>query len=296
MIAIPLIASFASGAVGAVVAGTAGFAAYASVAGAVLSTVGALTGDKDMQKLGMFAGLAGGIANIASSATDASSALANGADPFGSNAASIADAGAAAGGVEAAANLASSATDPTSALAGGADPFGSNAASIADAGQAAAGIAPDAAFGAAGTVPTPMDATSMLAAPTGDAAANTFSATGTPMLGNAPNPYESASSMPGSEIYNATNPAVSSLQQAAADHGVTWNDIQNLYEKAATGVKGVGKWMNQNQELTKFGLNMVQGAYGPQAEQIDWNKSIYNRNRANLNAPVKLQFNTKPGG
>ena len=47
---------------------------------------------------------------------------------------------------------------------------------------------------------------------------------------------------------------------------------------------------------SKAGLDMVSGMYGPQAEKMDFEKSIYARNLANLNNPIKLQFNSKPGG
>ncbi len=137
--AIPIIAAFASGAVGAVVAGTASLAAYASVAGAVLTGVGALTGSKDLMKIGAVLSIGGGLASLATGASAAggAAAAAEGASYGGASAAEAAamtdalggaaDATSGLGAAEQAASL-SSATPIQGAMTGAAptapvDPF-----------------------------------------------------------------------------------------------------------------------------------------------------------------------------
>jgi hypothetical protein len=62
---IPVVAAWAgaAGAVGAIAAGTATFASYLAVAGAALTTIGAVTGKKDLMKIGGFMSLGGALAN-----------------------------------------------------------------------------------------------------------------------------------------------------------------------------------------------------------------------------------------
>lgn len=78
-VVIPVIASFAAGAAGVAAVGAATtavglVAAYATVAGAVLSGIGAVTGKKDLIKIGGIMSLAGGVGTWATNASTASSA------------------------------------------------------------------------------------------------------------------------------------------------------------------------------------------------------------------------------
>jgi hypothetical protein len=80
-VVVPLVAAFASGAaaVGTIAAATTTLglvAGYASLAGAVLTGVGAITGKKDLMKVGGILSLAGGIGSLANSAMNGASSAA----------------------------------------------------------------------------------------------------------------------------------------------------------------------------------------------------------------------------
>lgn len=262
MFAIPIVAAFASGAVGAVVAGTAGFAAYASVAGAVLSGVGALTGSKDVSRLGAVLSIGGGIAGALGGT---SGAVASGVAESAGGFEGIGSVGAENMGAQAIEKMAETGSQ---SLAG----QGASAAMepAIDGGMQAAGdsiYAKNAAQQAQGlakqfqTAPT-------VQAPTSAAA-------------------------PQDSLTQALQPKPQgTLEQAASN--MTTDQVQSWYDKALNAMKGVGKFAQQNPELLKIGGNMLSSMYGPQAERLDMEKSLMERARANLNAPIRLKYT--PGG
>lgn len=69
--------------------------------------------------------------------------------------------------------------------------------------------------------------------------------------------------------------------------GSAWDKTKNL-------AGGAGDFVKQNPELVKLGAGVVQGLYGPEAEQMDWQRSILQRRLRNLNSPVRLA--NSPGG
>ena len=81
-------------------------------------------------------------------------------------------------------------------------------------------------------------------------------------------------------------PSTPQVPPSVADgaRGLTQNDLTAFWEK----LKGAGKWMGQNPELLKVGGSVLESMYGPQAEQLDYQKSLMERARANLNNPIKL--------
>jgi hypothetical protein len=70
------------------------------------------------------------------------------------------------------------------------------------------------------------------------------------------------------------------------------SEFQSLVKRAAqktgSALQGVGKFVADNKELVKMGGEALGAMYGPEAEQMDFRKSIYNRQIANLNNPVRL--------
>ena len=73
-VALPVIASFYAAGTAVAAAGTLAAAmgtvsGFLSIAGAALTGIGALTGEKDLQKIGGLMSLGGGLANMASAAT-----------------------------------------------------------------------------------------------------------------------------------------------------------------------------------------------------------------------------------
>jgi hypothetical protein len=250
--AIPVIAAFASGAAGAVIAGTATFVQFATVAGAVLSGVGALTGEKDLMKIGAVmsigGALAGGLSSLAGTEAASAGAAAGGAGEVVSRAADSQAANAALGMDAAGASTAEAATAPvTSAAPGG--------ASLMDRAAQAPGA------GAAGTA-------------AGEAATSPLT--------------QAAPIQPATPV--GFNLVDGKLVEAA--QGLTSNDLSSWWEKARRTGSGVAAWMEKNPNLMKVGGEMLSAMYGPQAEQMDFQKSLYERSRANLNSPISMRYKT----
>ena len=257
---VPIVAAFASGAVGAVVAGTAGLAAYATVAGAVLTGVGALTGKKDLMKIGGVLSLAGGVATAFGGASSAASAVGDVANSAAETAASAA--------APAAADAASTAASDAAASAA------TNGGDI--------GVMSDGTLqSASGSVqPPPQAAPSSLA----DLAAQ-------------PQAASAGSGQAAQFATQATTtaPTVDTTSRVAdMAKGITSNDLSTWWEKAKAMGSKVGDYVEKHPALLTTAGSMLSSMYGPQAEKMDFEKSMYARAQANLNSPVKMMYN--PGG
>lgn len=256
-VAIPVIAAW--GAVGAAAGGltlasvgalaTASLAGFLSVAGAALTTIGAITKKQDLMKIGGFMSLAGGIGTAVGAASAATAPATAGV--------SAGEAAAATAGTEAAT---AAAAQPTVAaaqnlgvgveaeLAKAAGSYGSQAPLLGRAGE----LASSSFSMIPGTTPTmPLDAIS----------------------GLQPNVFADQLATGAAGIQGQ-----SQLQTLLAAAG----------KKAGTALKGVGTFMKDNPELVKIGGSALSSMYGPEAEQFDFNKSIYERRMRNLNTPVRL--------
>ncbi len=230
---------------------------FLSIAGAALTTIGAVTGEKDLLKVGGLMSLGGGI-------------------------------GTALGGASAGASAASGAGEVLSG--GGA--LGTNVTpSLLD----GAGVAFDAGGG-------------LLETAAADAIAQTAAQTGSLMVDGAGSILGSASDALGSSsIWDRVKGAVSSqdaptpgvvqssvdpLSQRAAQAGLDQNSLQGYLksgmDKAGSALGKTADFMSKNKELVNMGGSVLESMYGPEAEMIDWKKSIYNRQMRNLNRPVKL--------
>jgi hypothetical protein len=136
--------------------------------------------------------------------------------------------------------------------------------------------------------------------------------TQTPQSGGLADLLSGPAKAPTSGVYGAmpaTNAPTGSLLEQAA-RGLTQQDItaaakqqavkQSLWEQTFGGVKdaakGLGQFTRENPELVNIASQAIQGAYGPQAEEMDYRRSLYERSRANLNAPVRLKYQPTPGG
>jgi hypothetical protein len=258
--AIPVIAAFGSGAVGAVVAGTATFAQFATVAGAIMSGVGALTGSESLSKIGAVLSVGGVIGGAIAGAGSAAAAAGGEGAFLGEGVPSGVPAwdGAAGGaGVsEAGAAGAGAFTQPVVPGAEGADAVGPFEN-------------PDSIMARAAQAKVPGAPDSSLAG------------------GNATAPI-TAEPAPVANV-------ISDGKLAEAAKGLTAQDLSTWWQKAQAMGKGVGEFINKNPGLTYLGGQMLSSMYGPEAEQMDFQKGIYERRIRNLNSPVRLAY-TPPGG
>lgn len=274
-VAIPIINAFATIATaGSVAAAVGTVGGFLSVAGGVLAGVGALTGNKDLARLGGLMALGSGIANLAGAASGA---------------------GAAAGGAEAAAEEAAKSAFRTSELtAAQTAPELATAAPSLELGQAVA------AAGDSGTS-TLMQAAEARAggslAPVGSATPTAPAAAAAEGVSTAP--LNTGQAMAGPDVSAtpsgplgqpadiAATPSASP-QVANAGQNMTQNDLQKYlsqaWDRTQSLLKNTSGFLRDNKEL----VSIVGNAFSPQAEQLDWQKSLYNRRRASLNSPIAL--------
>lgn len=268
--AVPVIAAFAAAApaVSAVIAGTAGFAAYATVAGAVLTGVGALTGKKDLMKIGSVMTLGGGLATAAGIGAGADMGIGSmGAGGMGAQAIE----NAASGGLADAAGAAAVSQVPELAMDGAAASASGAGADAAQ--QAAASVAK---AQAAATPPV-----------------TNLAGMAEKMAPQAP----AAGGMTGEFATQGTTaaPVAATSRLAEMSKGITSSDLSSWWDRAKAAGSGVANFMEKNPNLMKVGGDMLSSMYGPAAEKLDWDKSLYERGRRNLNSPVAMTY-TRTGG
>lgn len=294
MFALPIVTgAFATG-VAAIAAGTATFAAYATVAGTVLGGIGLLTDNKDISRLGGVLSLAGGLAD---------SGMFGGGDAGGAAAESAAKESFRTSELLADKAAEASGTGGMDFMAGqGASGVANGASANFDAGQAVRDFGSDAinpgaqqtagngslwdkAQGMAGN--NGAESSLLGANPTN---VNPLSTDPTGALGGG---YENANPYVQQQIQTAGK--TSAMQRAASE--TTGNDVSSYIKKAlkansAPGgsTTGLGAWVRDNKELVSLGGQMLQGMYGPQAEELDYYKKIAERRRANLNSPVRVAY------
>lgn len=254
-VVVPLVASFASvaggvAALGAATTAIGTFAAYASIAGGVLMGVGAVTGKQDLMKVGGILGLAGGIGSALSSS--AGEAAVTGVAESASE--------------DAATNLASSAAESSVGAEGSAAFMGPPSD------LSGSFVGPSADL----SVPLSQRAAEVATTPAGTGAAGESLADKAVMQAADVNPLDQRLA-----AGTARTPGVPDAVTRAAN-GLTQQDLQAFWEK----LKGAGEWLNKNPALLTVGGEMVKGMQ--QADQLDYQRSLIDRARANLNNPIKL--------
>jgi hypothetical protein len=284
-VVVPIVAAFASGAAGvaaitAVGATALGVAAgYAMVAGAVLTGVGAITGKKDLMKIGGILSMAGGVGSlINSAATSAASAAAT----------------------EAASSAA------TDAFVGNAAEWGAGQASqglVAEAAlngstQAAQLAATEAASGAAGSLGASAASSTApsLAAQYGDYAGTLANTNGNTMaLQQAVTKAGVNSADVGSTL---ATPAAAEPTSFMSELGTNLKDgMSSMGSSLKEGFSGgnVSKFLKDNKELVKVGGDMLSGAFGPESEmvelkrrQLESEENARNFGLGNINRPTLI--------
>lgn len=85
-------------------------------------------------------------------------------------------------------------------------------------------------------------------------------------------------------------PALDPVAQAGAgmDSSTMQSILGSAWDKTKTIAGGVGQFVKDNKELVQLGSGMLQGMYGPEAEQMDWRRSIMARRLRNMNSPIRL--------
>lgn len=267
---IPVIAAFATGAVGAVVAGTATFAAYATVASAVLAVAGAVTGNKDLQRVGAIVGIVGGAASLIGGAEGATTAAAGAAEDGASSGLS---------GMDIAADAPASSSVANASLAEQAQQAdlirtssGADGESLAD--QAARGAEQ------ATKVPDPVNAgvstdLAQTAPPDQSLMERAIGATG------------GSSVQPTTAIQPAPN-APGSYAVDSVGQQYNAGDLQAWFSKASNAAGKVGKFVKENKELISLGGDILKSVYNPSSEALEYQKSLMDRAYRNYNSPVVL--------
>jgi hypothetical protein len=258
-------------------------AAYATIAGGVLTGIGAVTGKKSLMKIGAILSIGGGLATAANNwANSAATAAAEKATETAAAQAAW-DAGESVAG-DVAANATQVGADAVQAAAGAGDIAGQMGGAQ---GYTTAGM----------TTPVPAGATAALeTAPVGiDAAAPAVADASAPLtVSDAVAPTVSVNG-PAPVTIDPYQQYQSTMLEAgqrnlAAGAQAADSPIQQWLNKITGGAKAVGSVIKDNKELIQLGGTMLGAAYGPQAEQLDLQKSIWNSQQKNLNSPVRLYY------
>ena len=281
---IPALISIGTGAFGAaaasIAAGTAGFAAFATVAGTVLTGLGALTGSKDMQKIGGILSLGAGLSNA-----------------FGGAAAG----GTAAGAVDSAAmGLDGAAEAAASGFASGGEGIASGALGTFDAAAAAKDFGGQINTGfevgaAQPNMVSPGIAQVANESPVGSMMAKAQAMGGVDsQMASSQLGITGQQAAAGATAPSSVNMGGQSGSLATGAQSITQSDISSYlskaWERAQQGLNGLGKFTKDNKELVQMGGMALQSAYGPDAQKLDYQKSLMERARRNLNNPIKLNF------
>lgn len=268
--AIPVIASFA--AAGSAIATAGGFAAaagtlagFAAISGAVLTGVGALTGKKDLMKVGSLLSLGGSAVSAFSAGTQAAGQAAGASSAFG--------------GVDAVGQAVQAAGGPT--LGAGSSAFLG--------GEVAANAGPFAGMSAGGSALEPLRAAS--------AAGDMAGAVGREMAFEAGSGLLSQH-MPAQVALDPLQASASSMSMQEMN-AVLANRAKNastsLMDRMGGAVGKTADFIKKNKELVEIGGKALSGAFGPEAEladlkrdEWDYRRSLLDRQRRNLNSPIRL--------
>lgn len=260
-VAIPIIAAWAGAAtaVTAAVAGAATLTGFLTIAGASLVTIGALRKDTDLMKIGGFMTLAGGLGSAYQASTAAAAENAAAQEAANSS-------WAAGGQAEVAAQTAGSANEAAYASWGSAGQAEVAAAQAAE---------PSIASTITGSFEYQPQAQSLLDTAAQRASTQTVAQAATPPDIATPSQLTAPADPIAKAAQTMTKPQVDAAAKASADR----------YGAHSTAA---GRWMQDNKELVNLGGGILKSMYGPEAESLNMRQSIYERQRANMNSPVRL--------
>lgn len=276
---LPIISAVSTvAAAGSVAAAVSTVGGFLSVAGGVLAGVGALTGKKDLVKLG-------GLFSLGSAVS--------GSLGFGGTSTGIGGAAEAASG---AAETAGQGMQLTGGAAEGLKPS-IMSEGIKGFGDSAAMRPVDYSLGASSAA-APAGGQGLMAQGLAQAAAQPSSLVQQAGAMTAQAPVGGAVTQPAADYSLATGVGGAKPLPAAAA-GITQSDINSVlakgWERAQAMLKNTGQFIKDNKELAQIGGTALANMYGPQAEQMDYQRSLMDQVRRNLNSPVRLGMTT-PGG
>lgn len=235
-------------------------AGFLSIAGAALTTVGALTKNSDLSKIGGYMSIAGGIGTAYSAATAGSAAAETGAQE--------------------AANAAWQSGGQAEVAAG------ANEAAYASWG---AGGQAEVAAQAAQTAAEPTIASTITDGFNYEAPSDTLLNTAAERAATAPTTAPTAiptDIAAPSQLTGTADPVVQGGQRMTTQQVNSF--LKTAQDKAAAAAKGLGSFVKDNKELVQLGGGILKSMYGPEAESLNMRQSIYERQRANMNSPVRL--------
>lgn len=93
---------------------------------------------------------------------------------------------------------------------------------------------------------------------------------------------EAAGSMTQNDI---AAPLQRGIDKASSLMGQAWDGAGKMLD-------GAGKWVQKNPNAAAMVFNTVGNAYGPEAEALDYRKSIMERANRNANSPIRMRYQT----
>ena len=64
------------------------------------------------------------------------------------------------------------------------------------------------------------------------------------------------------------------------------------WDGAGKMLNGAGEWVQKNPNAAAMVFNAVGNAFGPEAEALDYRKSIMERANRNANSPIRMRYQT----
>lgn len=248
---LPIISAISTvAAAGSVAAAVGTLGGFLSVAGGVLTGIGVLTGEKDLLKLGGVMSLGSGLANLAGGAAEA-----------GAEASSSWDAADSAAGSDAA------------QFAKHASPDGASLTSATE----------GSTLGNIGAPSMPQVQIDELGATQGGGSLMQRAAD---MRSGGLNAGTDAVTEMAARPLAKMDPVTSAGQ--SMDSSTMQSILDSAWQKTKALGSGVGDFVKNNKELVAIGGSVLNSMYGPEAEQLDWQKGILARRLRNLNSQVRL--------
>ena len=263
------------------------FGSFLTIAGGMASALGLLSGDKDFKKLGGILSAAGGLTNMVSNAANAATNTATATADAAGTATELTGMDLAADGAAGNSLIGGQSVAQAAALQ---EPVGTSMMTGVDgAGRVASPMG-----GGLGNTSGQSVADSLMGRAQASAAGGGVSGPGISLGG------VSASQPMGTDLLARAAQSMTSGEIAGAARQVAQttgaNAGRSLMDWAKGAWNGASDWVQKNPNAAAFAMQGLSGtmAAKQQQEALDYQKSLIERARQNLNSPVRLTFT--PGG